>query len=82
MNNLTIITAFLGWCVVVNVGIYAITIIALALFRNTIKDIHSKLMGVPTEKLDELYFDYLGHFKLAIIILSLSPYLALKFMGS
>ena len=82
MDNIAAITTFLGWCTVVNLGIYAIAAIALTLFRNTIKDIHSKLLGVPTEKLDELYFNYLGHFKLAIIVLSLSPYIALRFMGN
>jgi hypothetical protein len=82
MDNISAITTFLGWCTVVNLGIYAITAIALTLFRNTIKDLHSKLMGVPTEKLDELYFNYLGSFKLAIIILSITPYIALKIMGN
>ena len=81
MDNISEITTFLGWCTVVNIGIYAITAIALTLFRNTIKDIHSKLSGVPTEKLDELYFNYLGNFKLAIIILCLTPYIALKVIG-
>ena len=82
MDNISEITTFLGWCTVVNVGIYAITAIALTLFRNPIKDIHSKLTGVPTSKLDELYFNYLGNFKLAIIILSLTPYIALKVIGN
>ena len=82
MDDLTTITAFLGWCTVVNLCIYIITVITVTLFRSSIKEIHSKLMGISVEKLDELYFNYLGHFKLAIIILSLSPYLALKLMGS
>ena len=81
MDNIAAITTFLGWCTIINLGIFAITAIVLTLFKNAIKDIHSKLTGVPTERLDELYFNYLGHFKLAIIILSLSPYIALKFMG-
>ncbi|PCJ34458.1 MAG: hypothetical protein COA75_13520 [Cellvibrionales bacterium] len=82
MDNISAITTFFGWCTVVNLGIYAITALALTLFRNIIKDLHSKLMGVPTDKLDELYFNYLGKFKLAIITLSITPYIALKVMGS
>ena len=82
MDNISEITTFLGWCTVVNSGIYAITAIALTLFRNTIKDMQSKLTGVPAEKLDELYFNYLGNFKLAIIIFSLTPYFALKVIGN
>ena len=81
MENVATITTFLGWLTVINIGIYAITAISVILFRAKIKDIHSKLMGVPTENLNELYFNYLGNFKLAIILLSLSPYLALKVIG-
>jgi len=81
MGNLTEITTFFGWYTVVNIGIYAITAIAVILFRNAVKKIHSKLTGVPVENLDELYFSYLGNFKLAIILFALTPYIALKIMG-
>ncbi|QFU77811.1 hypothetical protein EY643_07760 [Halioglobus maricola] len=74
-------TTFLGWYTIINLGIYSLTAIALTLFRSKIKGIHAKLTSVPIEQLDELYFSYLANFKLAIIFLSLSPYLALKIMG-
>jgi len=81
MDNLSAITTFVGWYTVVNLGAYAITAIALTLFRNSIKDLHSRLMGVPTQKLDELYFNYLANFKLGLILLAITPYIALKIMG-
>ena len=34
---------------------------------------HSKVVVVPREKLDELYFNYLGSYKIAIIILNIAP---------
>lgn len=82
MASVSEITAFLGWCTVVNVGFYALTAAVLMLFRNPVKALHSKLTGVSTEKLDELYFSYLGNFKLAIIVLALTPYVALTLMGA
>lgn len=80
MENIQVITTFAGWCTVVNLGIYLFTALALMGFRGPIKTIHSKISAVPSEKLDELYFNYLGNFKMAIIILNIAPYAALKLM--
>lgn len=81
MENMQVITTFLGWCAVVNLGIYLFTALALMGFRGPIKKIHSKLSAVPSEKLDELYFNYLGSFKMAIIVLNVAPYAALRLMA-
>ena len=81
MENIQVITAFVGWCTVVNLGIYLFTALALMGFREPIKKIHSKVSAVPSEKLNELYFDYLGHYKMAIIVLNIAPYAALKLMA-
>jgi len=81
MADMQVITAFLGWCTVVNLGIYLFTALALMGFRDSIKKIHSKFAAVPSEKLDELYFNYLGNFKMAIIVLNIAPYAALKLMA-
>ena len=82
MMSIIEITSFFGWCTVVNFALYTITVSVLLLFKASIKNIHSKLTGVATDKLDVLYFNYLGQFKLAILIFSLTPYLALKLMGA
>ncbi len=82
MENIQTITTFLGWCSIVTLGIYLFTVLALMGFRDPVKKIHSKLSGVPGDKLDELYFNYLANFKLALIILNVAPYVALKLMAS
>lgn len=81
MENLQVITTFFGWCAAVNLGIYSLTVFALMGFREPVKAIHSKVAAVPSEKLDELYFNYLGNFKIAMIILTIAPYIALKLMA-
>lgn len=80
MENIQVITTFLGWCTVVNLGFYLLTAFALMGFREPIKKIHSSVSAVAGEKLDELYFNYLASFKMAIIILNIAPYAALKLM--
>lgn len=81
MENIQAITTFLGWCTIVNLGIYLLTVLVLMGFRRPIKTIHSKISEVPSEKLDELYFNYLGNFKIAIFILNITPYVALNLMS-
>lgn len=82
MDDIAAITTFLGWCTVINIGFYCVMAVTLTVFKDTIKTLHSKITGVAIAKLDELYFQYLGHYKLAIIMLSLTPYLALRIMNS
>lgn len=81
LENIQVITTFLGWCTVVNLGFYLLTAFALMGFREPIKKIHSSVSAVAGEKLDELYFNYLASFKMAIIILNIAPYAALKLMA-
>jgi len=81
MDNIQAITTFLGWCTVINLGVYLFTVLALMGFREPVKKIHSKLSDVSSEKLDELYFNYLGSYKMAILILNIVPYAALKIMA-
>ena len=82
MEHISIITTFLGWCTVINLGLYVFSVVMVTIFSAPIKSIHSKLSKIPAEKLDELYFNFLGNYKLAIFITNLVPYLALKVMAS
>jgi len=81
MENIQTITTFLGWCTVINLGVYIFTASMLIILKEPVKNIHSKLSGMAVEKLDEVYFNYLGNFKLAIIILNIVPYVSLKIMA-
>lgn len=53
------------------------TFLATVLKEPMIK-IHTRLFGVNRENLQIIYFQYLGHVKVAIFMLNLMPYLALK----
>jgi len=82
MGDLSTITTFLGWCTVVNLGLYLFTAVMLTVARAPVKNIHLKLSGVSADKLDEMYFNYLGNFKLALFIFNIAPYISLKIMAS
>ncbi len=80
MENLSTITAFFGWCTLLNIGLLAFSSVMISLLNTPIKSIHTKFIGVSIEKLDELYFAFLGNYKLAIFVFNLVPYCALKLM--
>lgn len=82
MANISTITTFLGWCTVLNFGLYIFSALIIAVFNAPIKKLHAKITNIPAKKLDVLYFNFLSHYKLAIFITNLVPYIALKVMVS
>tara|TARA_R110002049_G_scaffold309268_1_gene519504 strand:+ start:6209 stop:6451 length:243 start_codon:yes stop_codon:yes gene_type:complete len=80
---MTIETAmmFFGWCTVINFGILFLAAVSLAALRKKILPIHARLFGLDEAVLTQCYFQYLSQYKIAAIVLSLVPYLALKLMS-
>lgn len=81
MLDLTSLTTFFGWCVVLNIGMLLFATLFLVLFREFVKTTHSRMLGVPKNNLDIIYFKYLAYYKIGVIIFSVVPYLALKIMS-
>ena len=75
------ITTFIGWCSVINVGILATTVVALVFMRNFASTIHEKMFGIDKAELPKMYFRYIANYKIAILILNIVPYLALKILA-
>ena len=72
---------FLGWCTLINVGFLLVSSVLLFLFKDPISQIHHRMTGVEPDKLMSLYFQYLAHYKIFIIVFNLVPYIALKIIG-
>ena len=81
MENISTITAFLGWCTLINIGLLTYSSIMIIIFNKPVKKMHAKMVHISTEKLDEMYFNFLGNYKLGIFIFNLVPYCALKIMA-
>ena len=78
MNDMNTLTEFLGWCSIINRSILFFSTVALILVRKPISRIHSKMFGVSESDLPLTYMQYLGNYKIAIIILNLVPYITCK----
>lgn len=61
-----ILTEFLGWASVINIAVLAFTAIVVIVMRGPISRIHSNMFGLD---------------KIAVIVLNIGPYLALKIMA-
>ncbi len=81
MNNLDTLTTFIGWCTVINMGLLAVSTLAVITGQKTFSSIHARLFKLPASDLGGLYFSYIAGFKLLVIIFNLTPYIALRLMA-
>jgi hypothetical protein len=81
MNSLSTITEILGWCTVINFGLLALAAIGLMSMRRLIAPLHARMFKISEDDLSRYYFQYLGNYKLLVIVLNLVPYLALKIVA-
>lgn len=83
MNTIGIATlrTFFGWCSVINIGLLLFSTIVIIAFRRTAVRIHGTLFNLDEQALSKAYFQYLAHYKIAMIIFCVVPYVALKLMG-
>lgn len=81
MFTLDTLTAFFGWTLVINVTFLLFSTIGVVSARGFISRIHGGMFGLESADLSRAYFQYLAQYKIAIIIFSLTPYIALKLIG-
>ena len=81
MITIEMLTEFLGWCTVINFCVLIFSSIALVMVREPITKVHAKMFGIHESGLSTVYFQYLGNYKIAILVLNLVPYIALKLMA-
>ena len=75
------LTTFLGWSTLINFGLLTAMGLGIATMGTWMKGIHSRMFALPGERLDVLYFDYLGRYKALVLVFNAVPYVALKIMG-
>lgn len=74
------LAAFFGWCTIINTVFLVLAAFSLIFFRSLILPLHSRMFGASEDALSIMYIQYLAIYKIAILTLNLTPYLALRFM--
>ena len=80
MEMLEVAKSFFGWCTLINFVILAFAGFALIFMRTSIVQIHQAFFGLDEKQLLPIYFKYLAYYKIAIVVFSLTPFLALSVM--
>ncbi len=81
MQDIDTLAGFLGWCSVINIVTLCMATLALTLMRDFISGMHSRITGLSQSELSVAYFQYLANYKIAIFMLNLVPYVALKIIN-
>lgn len=74
------IIVFLGWCSVINICVLALSSIFIFSFKGFVTAFHSKISGIDEKELMNVYIQYLGNYKIFILIFNIVPYISLKIM--
>jgi hypothetical protein len=75
------LAALLGWMTVINMVIMVLSAILLAGLKGILGRYHSKLFAVSAEEVAAASCNYLGRFKVLIIVFNLTPYIALRLIA-
>ncbi len=81
MPVLTDFAGLLGWCTLINTVILCLATFALTVMRSTVLSVHRKMFAVEEKDLMRLYVQYLGNYKILILVFNLVPYLAIRLAG-
>ena len=81
MNSLAALTTFFGWTTIINFVLLGVSSIMVIAMRGSISRMHGRMFGLESVDLSRAYFQYIAQYKIAIIVFSLTPYVALKLMA-
>jgi len=77
MMKLEVLQDFFFWCVVINTGIYAFTVVAVFAFKGIICWIHEKIFGFDDETTLKSIHRYLSNYKLLITVFNFTPWITI-----
>ena len=81
MHTLEVVTVFFGWMTAINFVFLFVASIMVMTMRGGMSRVYSRMFGVEAADLPRVYFQCLGQYEIAIIVFSLTPYIALRIMS-
>ena len=68
---------FFLWCMLVNSGVYAVTAVAILVFRDLICKMNQKMFGLDEATVRASMQRYLANYKLLITAFNFAPWIAI-----
>ena len=81
VNSIDTLTTFLGWCVVLNIAVMLVAVLLMSVAREAVGKINAKLFGVTHEEAKITLFRVLQQYRVAVAVLNVVPYVALRIMA-
>lgn len=81
MNSAEVWTQFFGWYTVINLVFYVISAVAVLAMRNLVVRHSARWFGVTEDVALRTVYQWIGAYKLGILLFGLVPWLALKLMA-
>lgn len=81
MLHLDLLTAFFGWCSVINLIVLMCGSAVVIWQKDRIAAIHSRWFAVPKDVLGTVYIKYLAYYKIGVFLFNVVPYIALKILS-
>lgn len=75
------LTAFFGWCTVINAGILTLWTVFCMFTPDLVYRLQNRFFPLPRETFNAIIYSFLGLFKIVFLVFNVAPYLALLIIG-
>ncbi len=72
------LTALFGWMSVISIGLLLFSTLAILSLRDWVTSLHGRMFDIDASDLHQSFFKYLAQFKIAVLVLNVVPYLAMR----
>jgi Family of unknown function (DUF6868) len=79
--DIQILTRFFMVCTLLNAGFLVVFFLFLTVAGDWVYRIHGKWFPMPRETFNKTVYSFMGFYKIAVVIFSLVPWLALMIMA-
>ncbi len=79
MNSIETLATFFGWCTVINIG-FLLALLVRGVVMRKLK-LAESVFGVSDEEVKTAYMNVFMQYRSAILVLNVTPYIALKIMA-
>ncbi len=80
--NLELLTDFFMWCTVINVGLMLFWVLMVMAMPNLVYRMQTIFVKIDREHFNRAMYNFLGLFKIVVIVFNVVPWLALLIIQS
>jgi len=79
--TLEILTSFFGWMSVLNIALLIVSAVLILALKGWAETLHSRMFGLEEADIRQIYFRWLGNYKLLTFVFCIIPYLSLRLVA-